>query len=367
MPTIPALLRRGLGAGLLLAGLAGAPAAHGQAGKLTVSVGYGPARPKWPTLNQFFDSYARANAAALTDKPVLSGGSVRSVLADGLGFGCIGIQQLSANATARFNTGAERTFHVQQNLFVVAVEPSLQTKNIFLGAVLGFHAGTVRVGSSYHYADGTRSWGADRALNGDYGGITLGGYYGAKLGVSWKALAVTARVEYFTKSIAQEDLSDKSNAKNTTANAFGGVGSPDFLPLDYEAYLAAPFEYSSVDHSVASDLKGLRAQLQVGLLLFSPRYRLMKPFRFSPVAGALLLSLLLGACTKTDVLNAHQAGAWHIRRLTVTSTPAGATAPVVRVLNNPGDVAFTDLAGDDGYVLVYADSLLPSHCLLPRL
>lgn len=262
------VLRRCLGAGIFLLGGLGAPTAYGQAGWLTLSGGYGGATLKWPTMTQFMESYVKANPTEITGKLTLGGGTVQSVLADVAGFGCIGFQRLTATPVARFSTGGERTFAIRQNLFVVGIEPSLQRKHFFVGGVFGMHAGTMRVGSSYRYPDGTRSWGADRPLNGDYGGLTLGGYLGAKAGLTWKLLAVTARVEYFSKGLVKEGLSDKSGGKNTTANAFGGVASPDFLPLDYPKYIASPYEYTAVDQAVANDLSSLRAQLQIGLLLF---------------------------------------------------------------------------------------------------
>ncbi len=263
-----ARLRRVFGAGLLGLGLLSAPGARGQAAWVTVSGGYGVASMKWGTMNQFLDSYTTATASTMTSKPTLGGGQVRSLMADVAGFGCIGFQRLDASAVARFSSGAERTFAIQQNVLVAAVEPSFQRKNVFLGGVLGFYSGTMHVGTSIRYPDGTRSWGKDLPLNGTYGGLSMGGFVGAKAGLTWKALAVTARIEYFTKGLVKEDLSDRSNAKNTTANAFGGVASPDFLPLDYGAYSADPFNYSAVDQSVANDLTSLRGQVQLGLFLF---------------------------------------------------------------------------------------------------
>lgn len=263
-----AFFRRCLGGSVLWLGVLGAPAAHGQASWVTLSGGYGIASLKWPSLTQFLDSYAAANPPGLTDKPTLRGGMVQSVLADVAGFGCIGFQRLTANPVARFASGGERTFAIHQNLLVAAVEPSFQTANIFLGAVGGMYAGTVRVATSFRYPDGTRSWGTNLPLNGDYGTVTLGGYLGAKAGISWKALAVTLRAEYFSKGLVKSGLTDKSGGKNTTANAFGGQTSPDALPLDYSAYLASPYEYSLADHSVADDLRSWRVQVQVGLMLF---------------------------------------------------------------------------------------------------
>ncbi len=262
------LLRRGLGASLLVAGLAGTSPVHAQAGAVTLSGGYGRASLTWPTMTRFLDSYTKAVAPDLSLNPTLGGGTVKSALVDVEGFGCIGFQQLTTTPVARYKSGGERAFAVRQNLLVFAIEPSFQRRLFFVGGVLGFYAGTMHVASSYHYPDGTRSLGSDRPLNGDYGGITLGGFVGAKAGLTWKLLAVTARAEYFSKGLVKDDLSDKSSAKNTTANAFGGVGSPDFLPLDYGAYLAGPFGYSAVDQSVATDLRSLRVQVQVGLLLF---------------------------------------------------------------------------------------------------
>lgn len=84
--------------------------------------------------------------------------------------------------------------------------------------------------------------------------------------------------------------------------------------------------------------------------------------RFLPTL-ALLLGLLAAGCSKTDSLNARQSGVWHIRRVTVTNHLPGTTQPGTRSVADPGDLAFTDLAGDENRVLLYADSVLPSRCL----
>ncbi len=97
--------------------------------------------------------------------------------------------------------------------------------------------------------------------------------------------------------------------------------------------------------------------------MFAPYFCRMRHLlrRFVPALG-LLLGLLLASCTKESTLNAKQAGAWHIRRVTATYAP-GTPTPGTRSVANPGDVSFLDLAGDENRVVVHADSVLPSRCL----
>lgn len=85
--------------------------------------------------------------------------------------------------------------------------------------------------------------------------------------------------------------------------------------------------------------------------------------RLSPAFALLVGLLLVAACTKTNSLNARQSGVWRIRQVTVTTSDPATALTSTRAATDLGDVAFTDLAGDENRAVVHADSVLPSRCL----
>jgi len=249
--------RLAVAAALLLLGAA-PPAAHAQKAWVTLEPGYGFGRANWGTFNQFLESYNRANGPDVVSAASLSSIRPWSVRACVLGYFTVGYDQARADLATSFTSGGTRLFNVRHNLFTLGVEPSIQREHFFVGAIGGFGFGSMRVDCPFIYADGTVSYGDELGsrFTGVYRATSLPYFFGGKIGVSARNVALTLRVEQYLTGVVQTNLSDQ-------------IIYP--IPTDYERYLqTGPALYGGATEVVTTDLHTLRFQFQLGYMI-SPR------------------------------------------------------------------------------------------------
>jgi hypothetical protein len=245
------------GAGLLLGLglLAGRPAAaQSWFDEVDMAAGYGVAQLKWPSMQQFLDSYHDANKAEVLTRASFGRAPVQSLAVNFLNFAALRYERLATESTTTFQSGS-RDFALKQNCVLISLEPAWRGKRFFIGPTFGMGAGSCVVYTSYRYPNGAESWGRERRISGSYDGISMPTFVGLRTGAMWKHALLTLRAECMAVGFNSAELTDQLPGDTS-----------DSLPLDYKAYLAGRNGFT-VYESVKSDLSNYRVSLQLGVRL----------------------------------------------------------------------------------------------------
>lgn len=234
--------------------------------EVLITAGYGAARLDWPTFEEFLTSYTAVKQANLRTAPTLGTGTTWNVGVAAAGCFYIGYQHTTGHLEAVLRTGARRDFALRQQLVLFGITPRFFiSKRVFLGPTLLMGGGEVGIRSSFKFADGTRSWGNDHLLNGQYtdGGVFTG-MAGARVGVHVGPALIQLRADYVPRGKGRSGLGDESSLNN------------DDLPRNYDKYLLYRQDpdrygldagYSPVKDAVVNDLGVLRVAVEVGIRL----------------------------------------------------------------------------------------------------
>lgn len=217
------------------------------------STGYRFGNPKWNSFEQFKTGYSTYykdqinkdfSGFRLGNGYAINGDMTAGVFVIGLRY-----SQYRSSDQVSFKTGGSRHFDAQQNLLAMAMGFGYQAKQGHVQFTMALISGNDRIDSYYAYADGTKSFAAERALNGKYTALRMG--WSAR--VEFSLFFMYAGVEYVYGKLAGIGLP----LSDSFTSSFG-------IPTNYEGWAADPVNYNSDDY-VMPDLNGLR--FEIGLRL----------------------------------------------------------------------------------------------------
>lgn len=222
--------------------------------------GYNVSSSKHKTFESFRTSYNLANKGSMSKELQpwglgIGGKTLGGFIRIKYFGGEINYTTVRNNNVAEFINGEKRHFDMKQSWVCSGIWLGPDFGKFYLMADIGFGGGKALINCYYEYNDGTKSYGQETLLSGQYTSISLAGYYGVRAGftLGHPRLMLTMQAIRFGSGF---DNNRTSLGDIADAGSLSPTEYPSGLPLDYVAYLnrTSNYDYGS-DNYVKADIK----------------------------------------------------------------------------------------------------------------